>query len=331
MQMASLRITAHAPLGIYDFDAATYLVGIFRTWRSNSRETTNQRLRCARSLRNGSRRKLPRNHRIKSMRTLLVATLLGWCWTAHVMAGELHPIVEVETGYLLGAVADGKWIKAEAAIKSLRPGVSFRLYDLAGETRAAKGGKVESAGDPCPDTFVIPLTPKPKGGVVGLAAPWNALPRVPRIADTTQAAYLAAVREFLVSHGLRKPEVKITRILRIDLEGDGEREVLISATNYDKDHDGMPSSSRPDTYSCVLLRRMVHGRVRTLLVAGEFYPKAKTFNAPSEYEIAAVLDLNGDGRMEVVVHSAYYEGGGTAIYQCGESKITELLGVACGA
>ena len=34
-----------------------------------------------------------------------------------VPAAELHPIVEVQTGYLFGATADGKWIKSEEAAK----------------------------------------------------------------------------------------------------------------------------------------------------------------------------------------------------------------------
>jgi len=79
---------------------------------------------------------------------------------------------------------------------------------------------------------MVSLSSKPKDGVIGLDAPWNALPRKPMIADTTQPAYVEAVRDFLKSHGIADPKVRITRILRIDLEGDGEDEVLINATNY---------------------------------------------------------------------------------------------------
>jgi len=28
-------------------------------------------------------------------------------------AADLHPIVEVQSGYLFGAISDGKWIKAD--------------------------------------------------------------------------------------------------------------------------------------------------------------------------------------------------------------------------
>jgi len=36
-----------------------------------------------------------------------------------------------------------------------------------------------------------------------------------------QSVYVEAVRDFLKSHGIADPKVRITLILRIDLEGDG--------------------------------------------------------------------------------------------------------------
>jgi len=77
---------------------------------------------------------------------------------------------------------------------------------------------------------MVSLSSKPKDGVIGLAAPWNALPRKPGIADTTQSVYVGAVRDFLKARGIADPKVQITRILRIDLDNDGEEEVLVSAT-----------------------------------------------------------------------------------------------------
>ena len=58
------------------------------------------------------------------------------------------------------------------------------------------------------------------------------MPRKPLIADATQSVYVEAVRDFLKARGVADPKVQITRILRVDLDGDSEEEVLISATNY---------------------------------------------------------------------------------------------------
>lgn len=85
------------------------------------------------------------------------------------------------------------------------------------------------------------------------------------------------------------------------------------------------------SYSIVILRRVVGSKVQTQLVAGEVYAKADAPNAPNLYNIAAVLDLNGDGKLEVIVHSLYYEGGETTIYRCEPGMIEAVLSVACGA
>jgi len=42
-------------------------------------------------------------------------------------AAELHPIVEVQTGYLFGATADGKWIKSDEAAKALRGETTYHV------------------------------------------------------------------------------------------------------------------------------------------------------------------------------------------------------------
>lgn len=126
--------------------------------------------------------------------------------------------------------------------------------------------------------------------------------------------------------------MRIKRILRVDLDGDGEDEVLLSATNYFNKEDEAPiDTPAPGSYSIVLLRRVVAGKIQTRLVAGEIYAKRDAANFLHVYDIAAVLDLNGDGKLEVVVHSSYYEGNATTIYQCEPNKAREVLSVECGA
>ena len=87
----------------------------------------------------------------------------------------------------------------------------------------------------------------------------------------------------------------------------------------------------------VILRRVMNGKVETQLVEGEFHPKAysssdeSSFDAPNAYKVVAVLDLDGDGKMEIVVGSRYYEGEATTIYRCDPKKIEAVLDVGCGA
>ena len=258
-----------------------------------------------------------------------------------VRAADVHPIIEIETGYFFGGSEAGKWIKADGAAKSTGKKTTYQVYSLTKQAGQITAGKPKSVDEPCPDTLMVSLSSKPKDGVIGLAAPWNALPRTPMIADTTQAVYVQAVRDFLRARGVTDPKVRITRILRIDLDGDGEEEVLISATNYCTDTKSNDSSAapfpeapihapQPGSYSIVILRRVVGGNVQTKLVTGEVYAKADESVAPNVYNLSAVLDLNGDGKLEVIIHSFYYEGGQTTIYHCEPDKIEAALSVECG-
>lgn len=260
---------------------------------------------------------------------IIAVPLLGL--GASLSAADLHPIVEVKTGYFFGAASDSKWIKAAPASKALEEKIEYRVYGLTeqlGQTTSHR--PAAAAEDVCPDNFSVELNPRPEKGAIALAANWNALPRIPRVGDVTQEVYLKAVGDFLRQRGIRDPKVKITRIVHVDLDGDGEDEALISATNFlSEDEEVMLHSPAAGSYSIVLLRRVVAGKVQTQLIAGEIHRKAEPTTA-NVYEISAVLDLNGDGKLEVVVHSEYYEGGATTIYQCEPSKIKALLEVACG-
>jgi hypothetical protein len=259
-----------------------------------------------------------------------------------VSAADVHPIIEIETGYFFGGSENGKWIKADKAAKSTAKKTTYQVYGLTEQAGQVTADKPKSVEEPCPDTLTVSLSSKPKEGVIGLAAPWNALPRKPVIADATQSVYVEAVRDFLKARRVIDPQVRITRILRVDLDGDGEEEVLISATNYftnDKSNDTSAAplpeapieAPKPGSYSIVILRCLVDGNVQTKLVAGEVYAKSDESVAPNVYNLAAVLDLNGDGKLEVIVHSFYYEGGQTTIYRCQPDKIQEVLSVECGA
>ena len=89
---------------------------------------------------------------------ILSAVLLG----VSAAAAELHPIIEVESGYLFGAVADGKWIKADEAAKSLNK-LGYRIYGMTQAIGDAKGSKPKpSEEDVCSDMFVVSLSPKPE-------------------------------------------------------------------------------------------------------------------------------------------------------------------------
>jgi hypothetical protein len=156
---------------------------------------------------------------------------------------------------------------------------------------------------------------------------WNLMPRALKVISKTDATYLKIVNDFVRTKGIAKPAAKISQAYRVDLDGDGTEEVILAATNY---RGGLMPSVKAGDYSFLLLRKVVAGKPQNILIAGEFYPKAIEFSAPNEFSIQAIADLNGDGRMEIVMHGAYYEGAGSEIYDVSGAKPKMVLGAGCG-
>jgi hypothetical protein len=63
----------------------------------------------------------------------------------------------------------------------------------------------------------------------------------------------------------------------------------------------------------------------------EYHKKSETFTAPDEFKLVAVMDLNGDGVMEVVTSGAYYEGNWKTVYDIKDNKAVDVIGCGCGA
>lgn len=240
-----------------------------------------------------------------------------------------HPVVAVQQHCLLGGTLKGKWLRTSGILPMLRGGESYRIYNLSGAVVEATGERPESEGTPCEETYNVKFSGarRESEGVIAIGGDWNALPRVPRQLSPTTPVYQQAVATFLRSKGIARPEVKIERILSIDLEGDGQDEVLINATRYSG---GLSPNTKAGDYSFILLRKIVGGRVRSILVSGEFYPRARTFNAPNQYTLGGVFDVDGDGQMEIVAASQYYEGEATAVYRVNGGRVGVVLDCGCG-
>ena len=94
-------------------------------------------------------------------RTLAGLAVLLIC-TGALSAADLHPIVEVPSGYLFGAVSDGKWIKADKAAKLIGDETAYRVYGVTQALGEAKAGKPKPEEVPCEATLAVSLSPKRK-------------------------------------------------------------------------------------------------------------------------------------------------------------------------
>ncbi len=110
-------------------------------------------------------------------------------------------------------------------------------------------------------------------------------------------------------------------------------EIFLEATTYkDKSGDFYFPSARAGDYSFVLMRKMINGKPQNFLIEGEFSPKKpKIEDYITEFDLSAFADLNGDGKMEVVLKGLYsYGGESTEIYELNKNILKEVLSVECG-
>ncbi len=243
------------------------------------------------------------------------------------------PIVDLkalEPGCFLGASRDGKWIASDDASLNTLGERSYRFYSLTGEAGATTGSKPYNAGAPCEETKEVKFSPAPPASAtIAFGGEWNPMPRAVKVQSTGQTVYQQVVAAFLKSKGIANPRINLAQVIRVDLEGDGTEEVILSASTFKEGH--VTPDAKAGDYSVVLMRKVIAGKAETIVIYGEYYPRAKEFNAPNWCGVSAILDLNGDGRMEIVVHGGYYEGSWTTVYNIDGKKIEEALGCGCGA
>ncbi|HWS99163.1 MAG TPA: VCBS repeat-containing protein [Pyrinomonadaceae bacterium] len=274
-------------------------------------------------------------HSGRGVLVALVVLLCGGAYAPGGLAQNVHPIVDTGEGCLIGGLSEGKWLEADAVKTMLKGGERYRLYTLTKTVGDVVGEKPESMGEPCSETQHVKFTVRTEPGVA-VGGDWNALPRVPRMTSTNDPVYRRLVAAVLRRKGFVRPKINITQVMRVDLDGDGKEEVLLSATHLagglggaDR---GMAIHAQPGDYSFVLLRKIVGGKVRDIPLVEEYFP-SKTSDpwTPNQHKVAAVLDLNGDGRMEVVLHGAYYEGSWSTVFRLDGDRVENVFGCGCGA
>lgn len=240
-------------------------------------------------------------------------------------------ILEMKLGAVLGSFKNGKFIDAKTTLSDLFIGQEFSLYGLnVGKNEGEmKLTKIDTGMDDiCPEYVGIETDEKAEIGVaLSSNVGWNPTPRIPKHIDSNNRVYQGIVNKYLRSKGISKPVVNIQEILRVDLEGDGQEEVFIQASRRSKSD--ITSANKGD-YSFVLMRKIVDGKVKEILLQGEFSKEATEFSAPNTFEISSILDLNGDGKMEIVLFGSYYEGAWSEAFEINDGKANKVLETGCG-
>lgn len=233
---------------------------------------------------------------------------------------------------VLGGVQGGQWLDSATTGRQLSGGEIYTLYEGASIRGTAVGGAPNLEFNiPCSLTALVSLTPAPKHDrILAVASSWEVIPRQSTELAATSPVYQQAIAKLLQAHGIQRPQVRIHRALRVDIEGDGVEEVLLAATLYSATADGSLQIVAGD-YSVVVLRKLINGVVQTIPIAATYYPA--TPPTPQEfaaYTLIGTFDLNGDGQLEVVIGGRYWEGSGTVAYTITGGHIQRVLSASCG-
>lgn len=273
-------------------------------------------------------------------RALTLCGALAFCGQAAPATSAVYLLGPGDhTGLYVGGVAAGRWRTAKSV-----GGGTFQALTLGGNRRQVTLAPARDAGAPCEGTLYAKLN---TGGLNtgGKAQDFEVLsnaahalrPRPVKVLPNTFAAYQAIVRQELQRRGLSAPTVNLTRLVRADLDGDGRDEVIIEAhrfASFSGNHPRSPSGSKGD-YSLLLLRSVQGGQVRTDVLGAFVTPRTPTNDQgtlATRYRLAGLADLNGDGRMEIVTYSSYYEGDSFEVLEWRPGhKPVPRLGAGCGA
>jgi hypothetical protein len=224
------------------------------------------------------------------------------------------------------------WVDADTTSSALpvSPGTTFAVVALDGPRPDVRAGTVMRDCEPA-QTWTVALDPAIDWGDQTLAvdADWPLLPRLPTTLSATIPDYADAVSAYLADNGLPDVPVLVEQVIRVDLDGDGTDEVLVTARHPDA---GTSLGAQAGHHSVVLLRRVVGAGVETTALFQDLHLQPDV-DYPSMLtgRVMAVGDLNGDGTMEVAIEWHYFEGSGVDIIDLATGTPQKVLTTGCGS
>ncbi|CAN5852859.1 hypothetical protein BH23ACT4_BH23ACT4_16260 [soil metagenome] len=165
---------------------------------------------------------------------------------------------------------------------------------------------------------------------VAISASWELTPHFVQ-EETDDGTYADFARPLLAARGLDVENPLIKQVIRFDLDGNGENEVLVVAEDI-ADSDSL--FAQGGDYSLVFLRIVVDGVVQTAILGESIVDEVQEGATPFilSHSVAAVADLSGDGKMEMIIHEVYYEGSGWTVWEYVNDDLGPVfqIGSGCG-
>jgi len=227
--------------------------------------------------------------------------------------------------FLLGGTGNGEWLAPDTILPHMSQ-ESYQIYDSDGLSGLANG-ETPVFDQICQLNQVDTDFGLLSELSVGVTGDWDVTPRLVQEISPYNATYIEALRTWLVDQNFSNPWVEISQILRVDLEGDGTDEVLISASHFSEP---TGHNVRSGDYSLVLMRKIVGTSVATVPLVADYYYQVVENQFPLTYATTFPADLNNDGVLEVMVGVERWEGSGVMVYEINGTTISTVFEALCG-
>ncbi|PKL46939.1 MAG: hypothetical protein CVV42_14695 [Candidatus Riflebacteria bacterium HGW-Riflebacteria-2] len=238
-------------------------------------------------------------------------------------------VVPVVADLLLGGWMNGNWLDAETIASHVPAGLVYKTYSFDGPQSDTTGFAPRYEEEGC-EHYSIDFDDGcvTSDTLLAVGSRHNGMPRRPRLQTDGLKPYEELVAGYLKKNGIFA-EPQIQQVVRVDLDGDGSEEVVVVAGNADA------SNTRfvENTYSLVLFRRLVNGKVLTDILHEHYYHENSEgmADSPSSYETVFAVDINGDGVLELLLYGRYYEGFWYEIYEFSSKGLKKVLSAGLGA
>lgn len=252
------------------------------------------------------------------------------------LAGEWadEPLV-VSTFGALGWWDGGNWMQVDELTSLPVSGGEDYQVVLLGSDQVVSGGTPTVQCEPLfnpgvelSDADALGEWPGPVG--LAISAPWDLTPHFIQ-EETDNGTYSDFARPLLATRGLDVENPVIKQVVRFDIDGNGENEVLAVAEDIE-DSDSL--FAQEGDYSLVFMRIVVEGEVQTAILGESIVTEVQEGTTPFilSHSVAAVADLSGDGKMEMIIHEVYYEGSGWTVWEYVNDDLGPVfqIGSGCG-